>query len=93
MSWGGWTPRLHRLDARAKSVVTLAFIAVLMSFDRHELSALTPFALFPAGPAVAGPASAAPLLRKIAVAAPFAIMVGCLIPGWTASRWPPWADG
>ena len=38
---------VHRLDARAKSVVTVAFIAVLMSFDRHELSALTPFALFP----------------------------------------------
>lgn len=71
---------VHRLDARAKSVVTLAFIAVLMSFDRHELSALTPFALFPLVMLSLGQLPLLPLLRKIAVAAPFAVMVGLFNP-------------
>jgi cobalt/nickel transport system permease protein len=70
----------HRLDARAKSLVTLAFIAVLMSFDRHELSALMPFALFPLVLLSLGQLPLLPLLRKIAVAAPFAILVGLFNP-------------
>lgn len=70
----------HRLDARAKAVVTLAYIAVLMSFDRHELSALTPFALFPLVMLSVGQLPVRPLARKIAVAAPFAIMVGLFNP-------------
>ncbi len=71
---------VHRLDARAKAVVTLAFIAVLMSFDRYEISALTPFALFPLILFSVGRLPALPLLRKIAVAAPFAILVGLFNP-------------
>lgn len=70
----------HRLDARAKSVVTLAFIAVLMSFARHELSALLPFALFPVVMLSLGQLPIRPLARKIAVAAPFAVMVGLFNP-------------
>ena len=45
----------HRLDARAKAVVTLAFIGVVMSFPRHEISALTPFLLYPVALIAAGP--------------------------------------
>ena len=70
----------HRLDARAKAVVTLAYIVVLMSFDRHELSALVPFVFFPLVLLSVGQLPVFPLLRKIAVAAPFAIMVGMFNP-------------
>lgn len=71
---------VHRLDARAKAVVTLAYIAVLMSFDRYQLSALTPFALFPLAMLSMGQLPVRPLARKIAVAAPFAILVGLFNP-------------
>lgn len=70
----------HRLDARAKAVVTLAYIVVLMSFDRHALSALVPFVFFPLVLLSVGQLPVFPLLRKIAVAAPFAIMVGMFNP-------------
>jgi cobalt/nickel transport system permease protein len=71
---------VHRLDARAKAVVTMAFIAVVMSFDRHALSALTPFAFFPLAMMAVGRLPVRYLARKIAVAAPFAIMVGLFNP-------------
>lgn len=70
----------HRLDARAKAVVTLAFITVLMSFDRLQLSALTPFVFFPLVLLSVGQLPVRPLARKIAVAAPFAILVGLFNP-------------
>ena len=70
----------HRLDARAKAVVTLAYIAVVMSFDRYALSALTPFALYPLAMIALGHLPLRHLVRKIAVAAPFAVMVGLFNP-------------
>jgi cobalt/nickel transport system permease protein len=71
---------VHRLDARAKAAVTLTFIAVVMSFGRHELSALTPFALYPLVLLALGRIPLQPVLRKILVAAPFALAVGIFNP-------------
>jgi len=70
----------HRLDARAKAVVTLAFIGVVMSFPRYDVAALTPFLLYPAALIGAGRIPPRFILRKILLAAPFALFVGMLNP-------------
>jgi cobalt/nickel transport system permease protein len=70
----------HRLDARAKAVVTLAFIVVVMSFHRHEVSALTPFLLYPVALLAVGRIPALPILKKILIAAPFALAIGLFNP-------------
>jgi cobalt/nickel transport system permease protein len=71
---------VHRVDARAKAVVTFAFIAVVMSFPIHEVSALTPFLLFPVTLIALGRIPARHILRKILLAAPFALVVGMFNP-------------
>ena len=71
---------VHRLDARAKAVVTLAFVAVVMSFPRHEVSALLPFLLFPLVLTSVARIPARELFGKILVAAPFALAVGIFNP-------------
>ncbi|MCX6995523.1 MAG: cobalt ECF transporter T component CbiQ [Kiritimatiellaeota bacterium] len=71
---------VHRLDARAKAVVTLAFIGVVMSFPRYALSALTPFLLYPVAILAVGQIPARHILKKILVAAPFALAIGIFNP-------------
>jgi cobalt/nickel transport system permease protein len=71
---------MHRVDVRAKAVVTLAFIAVVMSFPVHEVSALTPFLLFPVALIALGRIPPRHILSKILLAAPFALAVGLFNP-------------
>lgn len=71
---------LHRLDSRAKAIVTVAFIVFVMSFDRYAISALMPFFIFPALTFAASRLPWKPLLRKLLIAAPFALLVGALNP-------------
>jgi len=70
----------HRLDARAKAIVTLVFIVVVMSFPRHAVSALTPFLLYPVVLVAAGNIPAQYLLKKVLLAAPFALLIGLFNP-------------
>ncbi len=69
-----------RLDARAKIITTFVFVVVVVSFDRYSVSALLPLAAYPLLLAVLGEVPAAPVLRKLALAAPFAVMVGLFNP-------------
>lgn len=71
---------LHRLDGRAKTFVTLAFIVVVVSFPLHTVSALTPFLLFPLSLLALGQIPLQPILKKILIAAPFALLVGIFNP-------------
>ena len=71
---------LTRLDPRAKVVTTLAFIVVVVSFDRYAVAALLPLAAYPVLLAVLGDVPAAPLARKLLLAAPFAVLVGMFNP-------------
>jgi cobalt/nickel transport system permease protein len=71
---------LTRLDARAKVVTTLAFIVVVVSFDRYAVAALLPLAAYPVALAVLGDVPPAPLARKLLLAAPFAVLVGIFNP-------------
>jgi cobalt/nickel transport system permease protein len=71
---------LHRLDARAKVVVTLVFILCVVSHSRYELAALLPFFIFPA--IMIALSSIPPLFiaRKIVLLLPFVIVVGAFNP-------------
>lgn len=71
---------LHRLDARAKLLVTGLFIISVVSFGRYEVSRLAPFALFPVFLISAGGLPAGYLLKKMLAAAPFALLVGVFNP-------------
>ncbi len=71
---------VHRLDARAKAVVTLVFIGVVMSFPRHAVSALTPLLIYPVALAALGRIPMRYLARKILMAAPFALVIGLFNP-------------
>ena len=92
MSFGDWiqigrmdelarldTP-VHRIDARAKAVTTILFISFVMSFSRYEVSALTPFFLYPLVLMSLGRIPAGFLFRKILVAAPVAVVIGMFNP-------------
>jgi cobalt/nickel transport system permease protein len=71
---------LHRLDSRAKVLVTLAFIVTVVSFGRYELSALIPFFFFPLFMIARGNLPTLFLARKIVIVIPFVLMVGLFNP-------------
>ncbi|MHB1378632.1 MAG: cobalt ECF transporter T component CbiQ [Desulfurivibrionaceae bacterium] len=71
---------VHRLDARAKVLVTLVFILAVVSLGRYELGALFPFFLYPAVIMALGNLPIRHIARKVVVVLPFALMVGIFNP-------------
>jgi cobalt/nickel transport system permease protein len=71
---------LHRLDARTNILTTIFFIVTVMSFPQYEISALMPLFVFPFALMGIGNIPVAGILKKVAVAAPFAIFVGLFNP-------------
>lgn len=71
---------VHRLDARAKIITTIAFIVAVMSLPRYEISALTPYFLYPLVLIFLGRIPPGYLMRKALVAAPFALAIGIFNP-------------
>ncbi len=71
---------IHRIDARAKIIATAAFVLAVMSFPRYEVSALMPLFAYPFALIAVGNLPAGYLLKKVAVAAPFALFVGIFNP-------------
>lgn len=71
---------IHRLDARAKILATAAFVLVVMSFPRYEVSGLMPLFAYPFAMIAAGNIPAGYLFKKVAVASPFALFVGMFNP-------------
>ena len=71
---------LHRLDARAKVLVTLFFLVAMLSLGRYEVSRLLPFAAFPLLLAAQGGVPLGLLLRRAALALPFVVFVGIFNP-------------
>lgn len=72
--------QIHRLDARAKVLVTLVFILCIVSYNSYELTALFPFFIFPV--VMISLAGLPPLfiLRKITLICPFVLAVGIFNP-------------
>jgi len=71
---------LSRLDPRAKIVTTLAFLAAVVSYERHTVVALLPFLLYPVALVSMGEVPWRWLARKLALAAPFAVLMGIANP-------------
>lgn len=71
---------LHRLDPRAKVLTTFLFLIAVVSFNKYEISALTPFFLYPAFLMFVGELPVGYLVGKILVVAPFAVLVGVFNP-------------
>lgn len=67
---------LHRLDARAKVLVTLVFIVCAMSFHRYAVASLIPFFVFPMAVVTAARLPIAFLVRKAALVLPVALLIG-----------------
>ncbi|MFO7916394.1 MAG: cobalt ECF transporter T component CbiQ [Candidatus Krumholzibacteriales bacterium] len=75
----GDTP-VHRLDARAKVLVTIAFVIAVLSFGKYEISALVSFLVFPAFMIFYGRMPAIYFLRKIAIISPLVIFIAIFNP-------------
>jgi cobalt/nickel transport system permease protein len=71
---------IHRLDARAKVLVTLVFILCVVSYNRYELTALLPFFIFPVIMVSLSGLPALYILRKIVLLCPFVLAVGIFNP-------------
>lgn len=71
---------IHRLDARAKVMVTLIFSMTVISFDRYELSALFPFFVYPAAMIARSTLPPLFILRKVLLLCPFVLCVALFNP-------------
>lgn len=71
---------VHRLDARAKVIVTLAFIVSVVSFGKYEVTALFPFFIYPAFMMALGNLPAGYIGKKIVFVLPFALTVAIFNP-------------
>lgn len=71
---------IHRLDPRAKLLTMFFLITTVVSFPKYALSSLAPFIGPPVIIAVLGFLPLGVLLRRIALASPFFILVGLFNP-------------
>lgn len=72
--------RIHRLDPRAKLLVVMVFIACVVSFQRHSVSALIPYFFFPAVMIALAGIPLRYLLKKYLFLLPFAVLIGVFNP-------------
>jgi len=71
---------MHRLDSRAKVLVTICYLLCVVSFGRYEISAMLPFLAYPAFLIAVGNLPAGFILRKILLVVPFALLIGIFNP-------------
>ena len=71
---------LHRLDPRAKVLVTLVFIGTVISFGKYAVTGLIPLVIFPVVMVSLGNLPPGYIARKIALLCPFALVVGMFNP-------------
>ena len=71
---------VHRLDPRAKCVVTVLFVVAVPSFGRYDVSRLMPFVLYPVAIATLSGVSAGSVAARTLAAAPFILLVGLFNP-------------
>jgi cobalt/nickel transport system permease protein len=71
---------LARRDPRAKLLVTLGFLVAVMAFDRYQVVALLPLALYPVWQAAQCDLPARLVGRMLALAVPLALLLGLFNP-------------
>ncbi|MDP3480501.1 MAG: cobalt ECF transporter T component CbiQ [Desulfoprunum sp.] len=71
---------IHRLDPRIKVLTAALFVICVVSFDKYVIAAMLPFALFLITIMGLGGIPAIYVMKKLALASPFAIMIGIFNP-------------
>ncbi|MDO9508336.1 MAG: cobalt ECF transporter T component CbiQ [Thermovirgaceae bacterium] len=71
---------MHRLDPRAKWLVTLAFAVTATSFGKYEIARLMPLFFYPFAMIALSGVAVADVLRRTALAAPFILLAGLFNP-------------
>jgi len=71
---------VHRIDARAKIVITLMFIIAVTSYGRYAVVELVPFAAFPILVAAAADIPGRVVFSRLLLASPFALFIGAANP-------------
>jgi cobalt/nickel transport system permease protein len=78
LGYGGTA--IHRLDSRVKLLVALVFIVCIASFSKYAVAAIVPFFFLPLILGILGRTPARLVIRILAVACPFAVLVGLFNP-------------
>jgi cobalt/nickel transport system permease protein len=68
--------QVHRLDARAKVLVALAFVVSVVSFDRYAIAPLLPFCAVPLIVALWSGVPLGAFARRVLVIVPVAVLIG-----------------
>lgn len=76
----GGDSRIHRLDPRAKLIATLLFIVTVVSFEKHAVSALVPFCIFPVAMISLAGLPAGYIFRKVLLISPVAVLIALCNP-------------
>ncbi len=71
---------IYRLDARAKVLTVLVFVVVVASYDKYAVLVLLPLLVFPVSLLIMARLPVAFLLKRLALVAPFALLVGMFNP-------------
>jgi len=83
---------VHRLDPRAKLVVTLLFLFTVISFSKYEIFALLPFFLYPMLLMTLGEIPFALIFKKVLLVSPFAVFIGIFNPLLDSAQVPIFKD-
>ncbi|PKN06285.1 MAG: cobalt ECF transporter T component CbiQ [Deltaproteobacteria bacterium HGW-Deltaproteobacteria-7] len=71
---------VHRLDPRAKVIITLLFLFTVISFPKYEIVALLPFFLYPVLLMTLGEIPFMFIFKKVVFVSPFAVFIGIFNP-------------
>jgi len=71
---------IHRLDPRAKLIVSLIFVISVVSFQKYEITGLLPFFIYPVLLLTIGDIPFNAIARKMLFASPFALFIGIFNP-------------
>lgn len=74
------TSSVHRLDPRAKWVVTFLFVLTVTSFGKYDISRLMPLFFYPIAITALSGVPARSVLKRTLLAAPFILMVALFNP-------------
>lgn len=71
---------IHRLDPRAKVIVTMLFVITVVSYPKYEVMSLIPFFIFPVLLITLSDIPLLLIMKKVIFVSPFALFIGIFNP-------------
>lgn len=71
---------IHNMHPLAKLLITMAYLIVMVSFDKYEITPLLPFFFYPVMVTALAEIPLLPILKRMLLAAPFAVGIGAFNP-------------